>query len=193
MSIFHIRKNLSHLEAKMLEVSYDDIDAFILFVTSQVEPLAARGETLSDLLINVFTAFLAFPDKKFVEYIEKQKDKYDEGEDVSSKKLMQVALIKYKDRKRSDLWQAPSVEEEQILLLTAQIGELQKTKASAGYVTSTDKHKTKSSTKKGTDPRKKARNDRYNEKICLEVCPPSKWRAQNQGSQEEDIPLLSPP
>ena len=70
------------------------IKSFNLYVTSQVEQLAARGETSSDLLINLFAAFMAVPDKKFVEYIEKQKDKYDEGEDVTTKKLMQVALIK---------------------------------------------------------------------------------------------------
>jgi hypothetical protein len=88
-----------------------------------VEQLAARGKTLSDLLINLFAANMAVvPDKKFVEYVEKQKDKFDEGEDMTTKKLMQVALIKYKDRKRADKWKAPSVEEEQIIALTAQIG-----------------------------------------------------------------------
>ena len=97
-TVFHLRENLNNLEAKMLDVSYD-IKAFNQYVTSQVEQLIARGETSSDLLINVFAAFLAVPDKKFVEYIEKQKSKYNEGEDVSTKSLMQVALIKYKDRK----------------------------------------------------------------------------------------------
>ena len=91
-TVFHIRENLSNLEAKMLDISYD-IDVFNQYVTSQVEQLAARGETSSDLLINLFTAFMAVPDKKFVEYIEKQKDRYDEGEDLSTKRLMQDALI----------------------------------------------------------------------------------------------------
>jgi hypothetical protein len=122
-TIFHIRENLNHLEGKMLEVSYD-IEAFNVYVTGQVEQLAARGESSSDLLINLFAAFMAVPDKKFVEYIEKQKDKFDEGEDVTTKFLMQVALTKYKDRKRSDTWQAPSAEAEQIMALTAQITDL---------------------------------------------------------------------
>ena len=100
-TVFHIRENLNHLEAKILEISYD-IEAFNLYVTSQVEQLAARGETSSDLLINLFAAYMAVPDRKFVDYVEKQKDKFDEGEDVTTKKLMQVALIKYKDRKRAD-------------------------------------------------------------------------------------------
>ena len=74
-------------------MSYD-IEAFNVYVTSQMEQLAARGETSSDLLINLFAAFMAVPDKKFVDYIEKQKDKFDEGEDVTTKYLMQVALTK---------------------------------------------------------------------------------------------------
>ena len=164
-TVFHLRENLNNLEAKMLEVSYD-IEAFNQYVTSQIEQLAARGETSSDLLINVFAAFMAVPDKKFVEYIEKQKDKYDEGEDISAKKLMQVALIKYKDRKRSDLWQAPSVEEEQILALTAQIGEMQKAKAK---MTTTNEK-----TKKGPESKKKkVKMDRLGEKYAWKLVPPA--------------------
>ena len=116
-TVFHIQENLNHLEAKILELSYN-IEAFNLCVTSQVDQPAAGRETSSDLLINVFEAYIAVPDKKFIEYVEKQNDKFDKGEEVT-KKLMQVALIKCKDRKRSDKWQAPLVEEEQILSLTA--------------------------------------------------------------------------
>ena len=166
-TIFHIRENLNHLEAKMLEVSYD-IDAFNLHVTNQVEQLSARGETSSDLLINLFTAFLPVPDKKFVEYIEKQKDKYDEGEDITTKKLMQVALIKYKDRKRSDMWQAPSPEEEQIMALTAQVGELQKQKGSSK--TTSDKPKKK----KGGFEKKKTAAEHYSgDKYAWKLVPPA--------------------
>ena len=71
------------------------------------------------------------PDKKFVEQIERQKDKFDDGEDITVKTLMQVALIRYKDRKRSGLWQAPSAEEEQIIALTAQVKGLQTKKHGA--------------------------------------------------------------
>ena len=167
-TVFHIRENLNNLEAKILEITYD-IEVFNLYVTSQVEQLSACGETSSDLLINLFAAFLAVPDKKFVDYIEKQKDKYDEGEDISAKKLMQVALIKYKDRKRADVWQAPSAEEEQILALTAQIGEMQKAKSNA---TTNEKAKKPPGAKK--DPsKKKARTERFAEKYAWKLVPPA--------------------
>ena len=136
-------------------------------MTSQVEQLAARGETSSDLLINLFAAFMAVPDKKFVEYIEKQKDRYDEGEELlSTKRLMQVALIKYKDRKRSDVWQAPSLEEDQIMALTAQLDAMEKAKVN------TSKAK-KVETKKGNVAQKKARIDKYAKKYAWKLIPPA--------------------
>ena len=150
-SVFHIRENLSNLEAKMLNISYY-INEFNQYVTSQVKQIVACGETSSDQLISLFAAFMAVPDKKFVNYIEKQKDRYDEGEDLSTKRLMQVALIKYKDRKRSDLWQVRSIKEEQILALTAQIDAMEKAKVSAAKAKKLD-------TKKGNDAKKKARTD----------------------------------
>jgi hypothetical protein len=118
-TVYHLRENLNHLENFMVEITYDidqfiyikslflraaalfaygnsyphgNIDQFNLYVTNQVEQLAARGESSSDLLVNLFAAYLAVPDRKFVEYVEKQKDKYDEGEDISPKLLMQIAL-----------------------------------------------------------------------------------------------------
>ena len=167
-TIFHIRENLNHLEGKMLEVSYN-IEAFNVYVTSQMEQLAARGETSSDLLINLFAAFMAVPDKKFVDYIEEQKDKFDEGEDITTKYLMQVALTKYKDRKRSDTWQAPSAETEQILALTAQISELQKTKPAPEKGKKTGAGKSES--------KKKARAARFAEKYAWKLVPPAAGEA----------------
>ena len=165
-TIFHIRENLNHLEAKILEVSYD-IEVFNLYVTSQIEQLAARGESSSDILINVFTAYLAVPDKKFVEYVEKQKDRFDEGEDITYKKLMQVALIKFKDRKRSDKWQAPSAEEEQILALTAQIGDLKKEKSALA-----DKAKKGGSKNKQGDGKKAREAAKMAERYAWKLVPP---------------------
>ena len=165
-AVFHIRENLNDLEAKMLDISYD-IDVFNQYVTSQVEQLAARGETSSDLLIDLFAAFImAVPDKQFVEYIEKQKDRYAEGEDLSTKHLMQVALIKYKDRKRSDVWQAPSLEEEQIMALTAQLDAMEKAKVNAAKAK-------KAETKKGNESKKKAKTDKYAEKYAWKLIPPA--------------------
>ena len=159
------RSTVYHLDTKMLEVTYD-IEAFNMYVTSQIEQLAARGET-PDFLINLFTAYMAAPDKKFIEYIEKQKDKFDEEEYVTVKKLMQVALTKFKDRKRSATWQAPTPQDEENMALSAEIIELKKemTNQNAGG-------KAAKSGKKGDDT-KKSYKARMAEKYAWKLVPPA--------------------
>jgi hypothetical protein len=122
-TVFHIHESLSHLEGKMLELTYN-VEAFNIYVAGQVEQLTARGTSSSNLLINLFASFMAVPDKKICQVM--QKDKFNKGEDATTRKLRQVALTKYKDRSRSDTWQTPSAEEEQIIGLTAQISHLRK-------------------------------------------------------------------
>ena len=168
-TIFHIRENLNHLQSKMLEVSYD-IEDFNLYVTSQVEQLAARGAKSSDLLINLFEAYLAVPDRKFVDYIEKQKDKFDEGEEVNEKTLMQVALIKLKDRKRSDKWQAPSAEASEIVALKAEIGEMKK---AATPTPSPAKAKKVGGASKGEGKKNQTRAERFAIKFAWKLVPPA--------------------
>ena len=154
----------------MLEVSYD-IEEFNLYVTSQIEQLAARGAQSSDLLINLFEAYLAVPDRKFVDYIEKQKDKFDEDIEVTVKTLMQVALIKFKDRKRSEKWQAPSIEETEIVALKAEIGELKK--ASAATPSPGKAKKQGGSAKADSKKSKQTRADRFATKYAWKLTPPA--------------------
>jgi hypothetical protein len=80
-TVFHIRDNLNRLTSYIADEATYDIERFNQYVTSQMEQLSARGEVSSDLLVNVFAAYLTVPDRKFVEYVEKQKDKYDERYD----------------------------------------------------------------------------------------------------------------
>jgi hypothetical protein len=88
--------------------------------------------------------------------MERQKDKFDDGEDVMVKTLMQVALIRYKDRKRSGLWQAPSAEEEQIIALTAQVKGLQKKNHGASSKSTKEKNSDATKTPRRNDDPKYA-------------------------------------
>jgi hypothetical protein len=53
--------------------------------------LSSRGETSNHIITNQFTGYMAYTDKKFVEYIEKCKDRYEEGEDVTYLGIMSKA------------------------------------------------------------------------------------------------------
>ena len=98
-----------------------DIVEFNNYVDTQVEALAARGQTTNDLLTNLFIGYKAASDKKFVEYIEHKEEAYEDGEDMTPTALMRLARNKYKTRKDREIWKAPTEEEEKIIALEAEL------------------------------------------------------------------------
>ena len=88
---------------------------------------------------------------------------------MTTTKLMQVALTKYKDRIRSDTWQAPSAEEEQIIALTAQISDLRKETSNHA-----EREKGKKSTSKKGNDGKKANKAKIAEKYAWKLVPPAR-------------------
>jgi hypothetical protein len=158
---------------KILEISYG-IKAFNLYITSQVEQLTARGETSSDLLINLFAAYIAVQIKNLSSTSKSRRTSLKGGKDATTKKLMQVSLIKYKDRQRSDKWQALSV-------------NLYKAKAT------TDKS-TRASTMKKTPEKQHFKDSSQNRQVCrqvrMESCRSSERRANYEECWKEDLSLL---
>ena len=90
--------------------------------------MAARGETSNDLLTNLFKGYEAATDKTFVDYIGRKKERYEEGEDVTSDALMEQANSKNELMKENATWDAPSEQEEKILALMSEVKNLKKFK-----------------------------------------------------------------
>jgi hypothetical protein len=86
--------------------------------------LEARGETTTDLLVNVFKGYESAQDADFIDFVKRKKDAYDEGDDITATNLMDAAENKYKTRVLLKTWSAPTKEQEQILALTAQVNRL---------------------------------------------------------------------
>jgi rhamnose utilization protein RhaD (predicted bifunctional aldolase and dehydrogenase) len=76
-----IRTSLTELDDKMIDLD-SDIKAFNFFVQTQVKSLAARGETSSDLLINLFKGYKVADDSEFQNFIRPKENEYKEGYDV---------------------------------------------------------------------------------------------------------------
>jgi hypothetical protein len=123
----HIRTQLSSLDVYMLTIG-SDIEKFNIHVKTLIEQLASRGEKTFDLLTNLFKGYKTAKDRKFVEYIEKKEETYEEGTDLLPEQLMRLASNKYKIRKLQNAWAAPTPEEEQITALQAQVDHLSKSK-----------------------------------------------------------------
>jgi hypothetical protein len=120
----YIRDQLSRLDEFLPLIDYD-IGKMNLHVQSLIEALNARGETTTDLLTNLFKGYKAAKDEKFVAYIEKKEEHYEEGNDLGANKLMSLAKTKWSIRKQKHLWNAPSEQEEKILALKAKVKKLE--------------------------------------------------------------------
>ena len=120
-----IRRTLSVLDEYMLSVDCN-IEKLNLHVHVQRDTLMSRGETSSDLLTNLFTAYEAVEDKVFHDYMIGQQDQYHDGQvDFDVDSLMDLALNKYKMLVESKKWNLPSAKdakwEAQIVALTAKL------------------------------------------------------------------------
>jgi hypothetical protein len=122
-TVSFIRTALSSLDTKMMALD-SNISKFNAYVKTQVIALEARGETTTDLLLNIFKGYETAQDSEYALFIQRKKDAYDEGGDITVTSLMDAAENKFKTRVLLKTWSAPTKEQEQILALTAQVHQL---------------------------------------------------------------------
>ena len=77
-TITAISNRLSSLDLYTPTIN-NNIKLFNTYVKQQLEALAARGETIQDLLTNLFKEYLAASDRQFNDYIESKLLLYEEG------------------------------------------------------------------------------------------------------------------
>jgi hypothetical protein len=95
-----------------------DITKFNGYVRFLIDSLAARGETTQVLFTNLFKGYQAALDKIIlVEYVGRKLEKYEEGDPTMADTLMEQADNKFKLLKVHNKWNAPSEDEEKILVL----------------------------------------------------------------------------
>ena len=122
-----IRKKLSSLDAYMPAIDYN-IKVFNEYVKNQVQALAARGQSTTDLLTNIFKAYMSVPDRQFKAYINGKLERYEEGLSITPLQLMTWAKLKFNIIAERKEWNAPTEEEKQILALKAEVSNLKKGK-----------------------------------------------------------------
>jgi hypothetical protein len=126
--ISHLDTNVtisSSLDSYIITIGAD-IPKFNGYVKLLIDLLAARGETMTDLLTKLFKGYLAVNDKIFVAYIGRKQENYEEGNNIATEDLITMADNKFKLLKEGNRWNLPLVDEEKILALPAEIKTLQK-------------------------------------------------------------------
>ena len=162
-TISSIRTKLSSLDSYILTIGAD-ITKFNGYVKLLIDSLAARGETTTDLLTNLFKGYLAVNDKTFVAYIGRKQENYEEGDDIATEDLMTMADNKFKLLKEGNKWNAPSEDEEKILALHAEIKTLQKQASKAKKGTPPTSKKEKNKRNNDGNPKDKGREKSKNDK-----------------------------
>jgi hypothetical protein len=139
-TISSIFTKLSSLDSYILTIGAD-ITKFNGYVKLLNDSLAARGESTTDLLTNLFKGYLAVNDKTFVAYIGRKQEIYEEGNGIATEDLMTMADNKFKMLKEGNRWNTPTEDEEKILALHAEIKTLQKQATKAKKASSATKKK----------------------------------------------------
>jgi len=119
-----IRNQLLDLPTYILEIG-SDITKFNQHVALLLENLASRGQTASDIIVNLFKAYKTAGDTKFVKYIEDREAEHDDGKGMDYRELMLYADNKYKVLIDKKEWQAQSPEQKGIVALESKLSKLE--------------------------------------------------------------------
>ena len=84
-----IRMKMSNLNKYMSKIR-NDVTKFNRYIKLLEGSLVARGQKSDALLSHLFKGYLAASNKAFVKYINKKMDRYEEGEEITADKLMQL-------------------------------------------------------------------------------------------------------
>jgi hypothetical protein len=110
-----IRTKLSSLDTYITTVN-SDIGKLNQYVKLLVQSLAARNQTTSDLLINLFKGYGAVSDEAFRAWLCRKQDDHEEGNTLTPDDLMIAAKNKYDAMIEKGTWNAPTAEEKTVAL-----------------------------------------------------------------------------
>ena len=110
-----IRTKLSNLDQYVMTID-SDIGKFNDHVKSLVQALAARNQTTTDILINLFKGYGAVSDVEFRGWLTRKQELHEEGTEITPDELMLAAKNKYDTMVERGSWNAPTAEEKIVAL-----------------------------------------------------------------------------
>jgi hypothetical protein len=124
-----IKMRLTSLDIKISQLQ-DNIIELNEYVQENEAGLNARGETSSDLMVNLFKAYKACRDAEFATWIKNKEDAYNEGRDnFTTDELMSLAKNKYQTLIENGNWMQQTDDQKRIVAMAAQIQALETKKA----------------------------------------------------------------
>ena len=148
-----IRGKMQNLSAYMQEVG-NDIQKFNNYVIVLMESLAARGETSSDIMFHLFTAYGTCSDQLFVKYMEDRLSEYEDGKEFTWRQIMEKALAKYKTLRTKNLWEAQTDDQKKLIALEAEVQSLKRGKGQVHSNKNQKRNRTRESGQRSSKRRK---------------------------------------
>ena len=148
-----VRMRLDSLD-KYMEKIDSNIKEFNHYVKEQLDALSARRHILDEkeLLFNIIKGYMAADDKDFRNYIMRKQQDYDEGDDITPARLMELAENMYNKAQEQEKWRMQTDEQKRIVALTAKVEGLEKSnKALKKKMKGKGRNSTESSTTHTTD------------------------------------------
>jgi hypothetical protein len=112
----------------MIQDAKNNISAFNDYVNDQMNTLATRSKTSSNITVNLIRGSMTCTDNKFVEYREKCKDNNEEGENITYQSLLEKAERKYQAPTLNGEWNVPTQEQKEIIALKATLASWNQSK-----------------------------------------------------------------
>ena len=85
-------------------------DQFNEYLKINYTGITACGERCDYLTANLFNGYLTASDCEFLHYLKTNQDSYDDGKDITSNKMMTLALNKFDILSGSSQWKSNSPE-----------------------------------------------------------------------------------
>jgi hypothetical protein len=107
-TVGYLRESLTVLPSMVLKPN-NNIKAINKYINNQVDALHQQGEISSDIMTNIFKAYVVVHDEDFVVYIDDLKTQYKDGRlDMTSDKLMMLGYQKFKNLNLHQTWETPA-------------------------------------------------------------------------------------
>jgi hypothetical protein len=172
-SVSIIRNKLARLDEYMPQIKSNILE-FTEYVQGLLQDLGACGEITTDLLFHLFAAYKVASDASFREMARDEELLFERGVPMTPEGLMAVMLARWETLTDKGEWNAPSKEEEQLMVLRTELEALKTARKSPPKGDLLQKLKEK--LQKKLSVKKKKSQVKYNGKAVSD--PP--WLANNE-------------
>ena len=109
--------------AKLASFSHNVLDMTDK-MTANYDEIVKRGFTHDDMIIDLFKALLTSKNEVFHRFIQRKKDDWETGTDITPDELISEAVTKYNNMVENKTWKMKEADDSKLVALTTQVKEL---------------------------------------------------------------------